>query len=81
VSTLHPGGASGVLLWSNGPNTALYADLAGSVREALIKFSVISAWGEVYPIIIWEKSSSAEHNPAMKWFLNVQMACSAAFRH
>ena len=43
------------------------------------RFNVITAWGKRLSQLFNRKCLCAVHSPSMRWFLNVQIALSAAF--
>ena len=77
---LVPGGAIGVLLKSKLPWSWLQAERFGLMREVRSKLSVMTAWGRSLSQRYSGKFLSVLQRPAMKWFLKVRMARSAAFR-
>ena len=74
-----PGGARGVLLYANWPNTCAYAERLGLMRDARNRFSVMSAWGRSLSQRDIGNSGSVVQSPAIKWFFSVRIARSAAF--
>ena len=76
--TLVPGGASGVLLKSNAPYSWAYAERFGLRWEARSRLRVRSACGSKQSHSVRLKPGSVPQSVAMKWFLKVRMARSAA---
>ena len=80
IRTCVPGGPSGVLLKLKVPCSCAHADNLGLSLDARNRFNVMVAWSSSLSHKCKGKSLSTLHNPAMKWFLNVLIARSAAFR-
>ena len=77
---LVPGGARGVALKSWIPWSYSWADSFGLILDVCSMLRVSSAWSSRRHHRCKGKFLSTEHKPLMKWFLNVLMARSAAFR-
>ena len=76
---MYPGGASGVLLKSNGILIDVYGDLLGLRLDCLNKFNV-----NIHFLIRGENKCIGEFgsvlkNPEMKWFFQVRIYISDAF--
>jgi hypothetical protein len=80
IRTRIPGGASGVRLKSKSPCTCAYAERCAWRRLDRSRLRVCRACGRSRSHKFMGKSGGTELRPAMKWFLNVRMARSAAFR-
>ena len=78
TSTRIPGGAMGSLLKLYGPNNCDHAECLGLIRDPRSRLMVMSACGNNRSHRLTGKSMSVLHRPAMKWFLNVRIARSAA---
>ena len=78
TSTRMPGGAIGSLLKSYGPNSCDQAECFGLMRDPRMRLMVNTACGMSLSHKCMGNSASVVHNPAIKWFLNVRMARSAA---
>ena len=80
TSTLVPGGAIGVVLKSKLPNNAAYADNDWFRRAERSKFNVILHCGRSRSHSREGNCGSHVYKPAIRWFLYVRIARSAAFR-
>ena len=76
--TFIPGGASGVLLNSKCPSSAVYADIIGFFQQDLIIFSSIVACGVSQNHRCIGKWVSTLERPSMKWYFHFLMPRSAA---
>ena len=74
-----PGGANGMWLKLLSPSNMAYADMLVFSCEILIRLIVSSAWRRSSFHNCIGKNLLTVHKPAMKWFLKVCMARSAAF--
>ena len=68
----------GSLLKSYGPKSCDQAECFGLIREPCIKLIVRTACGMSLSHKCMGNLASVVHNPAMKWFLKVRIARSAA---
>ena len=75
-----PGGAKGDRLKSTAPCTWAWADDLGLILEPRRRLSDSSAFGNNLSHKCNGKCLSTLHRPAMKWFLNMRIARSAALR-
>jgi hypothetical protein len=75
-----PGGANGVVLKSNGPNTCAYADNFLFSRELRRRLSVSVAWWSNWHQRCMGNCVLTVLRPAMKWALNVRIALYATLR-
>ena len=73
-----PGGASGVLLKSNCPSSAVYAYMVRVFQKCLIIFNVILSYGISKHHICTGKRVSVLDIRAIKWSFHVLMARSSA---
>ena len=78
--TFVPGGANGVALKSNWPWIWACAERVGFILGGRRRFNVTMAWGNIRHHKWRGKSLCVDTIPVMKWFLNVCIDLSAAFR-
>jgi hypothetical protein len=77
--TIVPGGTTGVALKSTDPSNCSYVDSFGLIRDALMRFNVVSACGSNLHHKEIGQYRSVDANPAMKWSLNVLIELYDAF--
>ena len=77
---LHPGGTIGVILKSNVPQIMLYVDSMGLIIFGCGIFKVISAWYSSQSHKCIGNPSSTLLSLVKKWFFQVPIAYSSAFR-
>ena len=80
TNTRVPGGPIGVRLKSNTPLSCAYAESFGLMRDPRNKFRVVRAWGKRRSHRRNGSSGSVLQRMAIKWFLKVRIARSAALR-
>ena len=78
-TTLHPGGAIGVLLLSNTPLSISYADSLGFMRDGCMRFSVVTDKDIRQHQRCIRNDGCTVASPDMKWSLETPIAFSAAF--
>eukprot|EP00957_Ditylum_brightwellii_P163961 12483128-Ditylum_brightwellii.AAC.1 len=78
ITALVLGGAKRTTLKSWFPLSCASAESQGFVRDVWRRFKVRVACGRSKSHKNMGKSRSVEHNPAIKWFLDVRIACSTA---
>ena len=80
MTTFVPGGERETLFKSWFPCREAHDERRGFIRDDQSRLSVSSHWGSNLSHSWIGKAGSQDARPAKKWFLNVRMAHSSAFR-